>query len=82
MTAIDHETQHHPQGGVVAFIDNRAAETTFEASFGGAVDDAVVIMNGPQWRGITWSADDPLPDTVTLAVRLQNDGSVTVSRNR
>ena len=78
MTAISHETQRNPQGGVVAFIDNRAADTTFEASFGGAVDDAVVIMNGTQWRGISWSAENPLPDTVTLAVRLRDDGSVTV----
>jgi hypothetical protein len=82
MTAIGQETPRHPQGGIVAFIDNRAAETTFDASFGGAVDDAVVIMNGTQWRGMSWSADDRLPDTVTLAVRLQNDGSVTVSPNR
>lgn len=82
MTAINDETQRNPQGGVVAFIDNRAADTTFEASFGGAVDDAVVIMNGTQWRGMSWSADDPLPDTVTLAVRLQKDGSVSVDRSR
>jgi hypothetical protein len=82
MAAIGQETQRNPQGGVVAFIDNRAAETTFEASFGGAVDDAVVIMNGTRWRGLSWSADDPLPDTVTLAVRLQPDGSVTVGPGR
>jgi len=37
------------------------------------------VMNGPQWRGMPWSADSPLPDTVSFAVRLQDDGSVTLT---
>jgi len=79
MTVVGDVTQRaDTKGGVVAFIDNRAAPTTFEASFGGAVDDAVVVMNGKHWRGMSWSADEPLPETVSLAVRLQEDGSVTV----
>jgi hypothetical protein len=75
MTVVSGETRRHAGGGAVAFIDNRAAPTTFEASFGGAVDDAVVVMNGPQWRGLSWPADSPVPETVTVVVRLQDDGT-------
>ena len=75
MTVVSGETRRRPGGGAVAFIDNRAAPTTFEASFGGAVDDAVVVMNGPQWRGLSWPAHSPVPGTVTVVVRLQDDGT-------
>ena len=79
MAAVNGEVARRAGGGTVAFIDNRAAPTTFEASFGGAIDDAVVVMHRAQWRGVPWSADAPLPDTVSFAVRLQDDGSVTVT---
>ena len=76
MTVVSGETHRYPGGGVVAFIDNRSAPTTFEASFGGAVDDAVVVMNGSQWRGLSWPADSALPETISFAVRLQEDGTL------
>lgn len=82
MAVVNAEAARHASGGTVAFIDNGAAPTTFEASFGGAIDDAVVVMTGRQWRGVPWPADTPLPDTVSFAVRLQDDGSVTVGERR
>ena len=81
MAVVNGEAARHTSGGTVAFIDNRSAPTTFEASFGGAIDDAVVVMTGSQWRGVPWSADSPLSDEVSFAVRLQDDGAVVVGRS-
>jgi hypothetical protein len=83
VAAIVAETRQIAGGGTIAFIDNRAAPTTFEASFGGAVDDAAVVMAGKQWRGLSWPADSsPFPDEVSVVVRLREDGSVSVERHR